>query len=247
MSRTEFDSHHAARGFALLEIAMVLVVVALLLAGVGRVSSAVTQARVKSLDADAKAIAGAIDAYQSRYAALPGDDPSAATRWAEADAKGGNGDGLLSGSYDATPPADPRTLRVDGERGESLAFWGHLRLAGLIDGSTTGAVALSQPWHADGGILGVQSGALGLAGIALCYANVGARYAEALDRQLDDGRPATGVVRAGAAVARATTLGSPATEYQDDGERRYVVCVSMQDRVHVRDEIAQAQAAGARR
>ena len=211
------------RGFTLVEIAIVLVIVGLLLGSLLKGQEVITQARIKNTLNDLNGVTAAYFTYQDRYRALPGDDGNANPRWAQA--KNGGGDGRLSGPYNAAPPLDPAVMLVDNGQNESLNFWWHLRLGGFIGGSATGAGAASQPTNAVGGILGVQTGALGLTSNAVCTSNVPDKIATAVDSQLDDQRPNAGMLRAQsqAGVASPAT-GLPAAQYIEDGASQYLLC-----------------------
>lgn len=216
-STNESGRRSVQRGLSVLELALTLVIVGLLLASVQSTWAMVDQARVKRLVAEARTALGAVGAYRDRYGALPGDDPRAGQRWTPAQAGSGNGDGVLGEATDAATGALP----------ESALLWWHLRLAQLIDGPDRGLAALTPPLHAGGAALAVQTDVLGLPGMALCFAQLAARHAEAMDAELDDGRGDTGSVRAADAAANAGGLVS-AGAYRDDGDRRYTLCVAMQ-------------------
>ena len=69
------------KGFTLVEIAIVLVIIGLLLGGILKGQEMITQAKIKNVVNDFNGITAAINSYQDRYKALPGDDLNAATRW----------------------------------------------------------------------------------------------------------------------------------------------------------------------
>lgn len=210
-----------AGGYTLAEVALAMLVAGLLVAAALRGGELVAQSRIKGLVADYHGAVAAYQLYLGRYAAIPGDDPGAARRWAGALA--GNGDRRLSGRFDALAPRDLAGFSVDGLGGESLAFWWHLRLAGLAPGVAAGASALGQPLHAAGGIIGAEQEALGLAGVAVCLAGLQDFIAAALDAQLDDRLPASGAVRA--AREGGLTAIDAYRESRDEAER-FVVCGS---------------------
>ena len=79
------------KGFTLVEIAIVLVIIGLLLGGILKGQEMITQAKIKNAVSDFSGISAAYYGYQDRYRALPGDDPNAATRWSGAISGGGNG------------------------------------------------------------------------------------------------------------------------------------------------------------
>jgi prepilin-type N-terminal cleavage/methylation domain-containing protein len=216
-SRKESSRRSVQCGLSLLELAVTLVIVGLLLASVQSALAMVDQARAKRLVAEARTALAVLGAYRDRYGALPGDDPQAGQRWTQAQASSGNGDGVLGEATDA----------ATGALSEAALLWWHLRLAQLVDGPARGLAALTPPLQAGGGALAVQTDVLGLPGMALCFAQLAARYAEAMDAELDDGRGDTGSVRAADAAATPGALIS-AGAYRDDGDRRYTLCVAMQ-------------------
>ncbi len=101
-----------------------------------------------------------------------------------------NGDrnGAIGGEFCADPAV----------AAESVYFWRHLRLAGLLGGD---ANLGEQPANAIGGIFGAQTGsgasaAPELSGPVVCASNVNGKIAAALDAQFDDGKPGSGTMRA---------------------------------------------------
>ena len=133
----------AQKGFTLVEIAIVLVIIGLLLGGILKGQEMITQAKIKNVVADFSGISAAYYGYQDRYRAIPGDDAQAATRWTTPTvATAGDGNRVLTGLYGSTTAAD-----------ESRLWWDHLRRSGFVSGSGT-----AQPQNAFNGTLGVQTG-----------------------------------------------------------------------------------------
>src|SRR3990170_4404921 len=87
------------RGFTLVEIAIVLVIIGLLLGGILKGQEMITQAKIKNVINDFNGLSAALYSYQDRYRALPGDDLNAATRWATQVAVAGDGNGVFAGTY----------------------------------------------------------------------------------------------------------------------------------------------------
>ena len=211
------------RGFTLVEIAIVLVIIGLLLGGILKGQEMITQAKIKNVIADMSGVSAAMYGYQDRYKALPGDDKNAG-RWTGATA--GNGDGLIVGKWTAA--------------GEALEFWDHLGKAGFI--SANGAV---NPFNAVSGKMGVQTGdgaspPVGIlsdgagtptkfSALMLCSANLPDKIAISVDAQMDDGLGQKGNVRS----MKQTTGPNPADiaaaadAYSEDGVSTYVVCRQM--------------------
>ncbi|ODU12802.1 MAG: hypothetical protein ABS91_01465 [Thiobacillus sp. SCN 64-35] len=206
--------HFARRqsGFTLIEIAIVLVIIGLLLGGILKGQELITQARIRNVANDFQSMTAAINLYQDRYRALPGDDAGAATRWgitAPTPSSGTVGDGIIAGDYNTATATD-----------ESRQFWLHLRRAGLVGGAVTDD---TNPPNAASGVTGVQNGAFNIPGIVICSNNLPAKIAQAIDTQFDDGKSNTGTVRAAAGTTAGATA-SPDANYVDDGTKFYVVC-----------------------
>jgi hypothetical protein len=212
-------SARRSKGFTLTEVALAVFVAGLAVAASLKGGELIAQSRIKGLVSDYTGTVAAYHMYADRYAAVPGDDPGVARRWTHA--MGGNGDRTLSGRFDTLAPTDLATFTVDGLGGESLAFWWHLRLAGLVPGASTGATALAQPVHSFGGIMGVQQGSFGLAGVTVCLAGLSDFMVGAIDAQLDDRAPGSGSVRT--ALTGSDTPTDAYRETRDDAER-YVLC-----------------------
>jgi prepilin-type N-terminal cleavage/methylation domain-containing protein len=193
-------------GFTLIEIAIVLVIIGLLLGGILKGQELITQGRIRNVANDFQSMTAAINLYQDRYRALPGDDAGAGTRWTTTTS--GNGDGQIGGNYNSTTNTD-----------ESRLFWQHLRLAGLVGGATTD---LAQPANTTSGITGVQNNGQGLNSLVVCSNNLPGKIAQAIDSQFDDGNATTGSVRGN--TTKTVSATAPTDNYVDDGASFYVVC-----------------------
>ncbi|MFC4159811.1 type II secretion system protein [Chitinimonas lacunae] len=202
------------RGFTLIELAMVLVIIGLLVGGVLKGRELIDSARLRNIIGDFDGIAAAVQVYRERYRALPGDDPGATESrgWAALACNGSGCDGLI-GSAGQTP---------FGAEGETLNAWRGLRYAQLLTGdpAATGATAL--PEHAGGGRIGIGRGLFGWGSAqhSVCLDNLPGKLAAALDLQLDDGRNHSGSVRAAGTTAAIQPDSQP---YSENGTA-YVLC-----------------------
>jgi prepilin-type N-terminal cleavage/methylation domain-containing protein len=222
------------KGFTLVEIAIVLVIIGLLLGGILKGQEMITQAKIKNVVADFSGISAAYYGYQDRYRAIPGDDPNAATRWTTAPAAITSptaGNGVVSGTYNNACP----TVAVAATP-ESCLWWDDLRRAGFVSGS-----GASQPFNAVTGMLGVQTGdgagstALGtavgvggFAGLIVCSANLPDKIAIAVDTQMDDGDMVNGTVRGQLQAAPNPNIIAVAVgAYAETGTNVYTLCRSL--------------------
>jgi len=224
------------KGFTLVEIAIVLVIIGLLLGGILKGQEMITQAKIKNIISDFSGISAAFHGYQDRYRALPGDDANAPARWAGSPPLiAGMGNGVVAGTYNNVGAAC--TVAV-----ESCLWWDHLRRSGFVAGA-----GFSQPLNAVSGIVGVQTGdgaatpgpvlgqAAGLGGffaLMMCSANHPDKIAIATDTQMDDGGRLTGTVRGMLQTANnpnivvdATAAGAGgAGSYVESGTNTYTLC-----------------------
>ena len=203
------------KGFTLVEIAIVLVIIGLLLGGILKGQEMITQAKIKNVIADFSGISAAYYGYQDRYRAIPGDD-SGATRWSGAAA--GDGNGTVAGTYNSTTA-----------NAESRLWWDHLRRAGFVAGT-----GQQQPLNAVVGMLGVETGdgavtpgvALGgFTSLIMCSANLPDKVAIAIDSQMDDGLSNAGALRAQLQSTSNPPIAATASSaYAETGTNVYVAC-----------------------
>lgn len=195
----------AARGFTLVEIAVVLVIVGLILGGVFKGQALIDGARVRSLANEVTGIRTAWYGFQDRYRSLPGDFADAATQIDSA-AVAGDGNG-----------------RIEDAR-ERAAVWQQLALAGFISGDFDGRPgSAGSATDVDCGPRTCPKNPFGGA-YKISYASQGADARGAaheiytgdripvgilaeLDRKLDDGLPGSGRLRVHRAFASACTRG----------------------------------------
>src|SRR2546428_8748726 len=135
------NKRSAQAGFTLVEIAIVLVIIGLLLGGILKGQEMITQAKIKNVINDFNGISAAMNSYQDRYRALPGDDVNAAGRWAGS--FGGNGDGQFDVAAAAgTAPEGYNNIpaTADAATPEVNKFWWHLRLSRVVARATAAPV-----------------------------------------------------------------------------------------------------------
>jgi len=203
------------KGFTLVEIAIVLVIVGLLIGGVLKGQEMITNAKLKRLESDNAGIAAAMFSYQDRYLQLPGDDAGVEQRFTvyssgTAGAFEGpaltTGDGTIDGVWDTTGGSA-------GSYEETQLFWAHLRAAGLVPGGPEDITLAS---NAYGGQIGIQDGALDISGHVTIFGAIEGPIAKILEGRLDDGDPTEGRIQANErGDPMGTGAGSTAVAYDD--------------------------------
>lgn len=217
-------SARTQRGFTLVEIAIVLVIIGLLLGAILKGQELVENSRVKNAANAINSIKIGANGYLDRYRSLPGDDGPLATLQARGSAwasitVGGNSDGNVAA------PTNPFAAAT----AEHLGFWQHLRAAGFLTGSPADTGVTALPKNAFGGLTGIASLTTQLSNFntrVVCMSQVTGKAALALDNQLDDGRPDAGSVRATQQTGAGNTApGTAATAYSED--QKYTVCTPL--------------------
>jgi prepilin-type N-terminal cleavage/methylation domain-containing protein len=224
-------------GFTLVELAIVMIIIGLLIAGVLKGQALIANAQVTATVAQIKSTEAATSTFRDTYSAIPGDIVNPATRLPSCTnaclvAAGAlNGNGRLENLPSATP------IGAEGE-----AFFAQLNVAGLVTGLQGGAAGSTtvngnfpatkisnnvlQASTARNNVVGDFIGLIG-AGVpdqglyltinpAIAAPAVGTTalkpdQAQRLDTKMDDGIPDTGLVRAfgnAAIVANALNCGN---------------------------------------
>lgn len=135
------------KGFTLIELSIVLVIIGLLVGGILAGQSLIRTAALRSVATDSARNLSALYAFKDKYDALPGDMKDATRYWGAAEPDpydcsviqsatilpgtcDGDGSGYIS---DGNTPGDNRDQWYESYRG-----WQQLALAGLIEGSYVG-------------------------------------------------------------------------------------------------------------
>ncbi len=190
------------KGFTLIEIAIVLVIIGLLLGGVLKGQELINTARVRALNNTVDGITAAWFSFQDRYRAFPGDYTQASVNLPGAPTNG-DGNGLVGDAGGVTSPA------------ERAMVWMHLQSAGYITGGYDNAGALvANPDEYGCPVTVCPDNGFG-SGMNLNYGELrqGATGSNAhelitgrgipveviaeLDRKVDDGEPTTGAMQLG--------------------------------------------------
>ena len=200
MKATAMNTLNRQKGFTLIEIAIVLVIIGLLLGGVLKGQELINTARVRAMNNTVDGITAAWFSFQDRYRSFPGDYLSAQST---VNLPGTGGTGPAGGDGNGLVDSDEERARV----------WVHLEAAGYLTGGYTndGATVVFNdyacppticPDNGFGSGMNLSYGALVQTGAANAHELISGRgipvevIAE-LDRKVDDGSPVSGAMQLG--------------------------------------------------
>jgi len=210
-----------SRGFTLVELSIVLVIIGLIVGGALTGKQIIKNAQITNAINAIQSYEAQFQSYVQNYGAIPGDDDKAKDRFENIFFAVASSNGTLDGSFDSQSDED-----------ETRLAWADLRGAGLVKGSGSDA---SQPINPFGGIYGFQHGAfsdsLSFTSPVICMNNVPGDAAGAIDARLDDGD-----INAGSAMAMIST--GETGEALDKGDvvtstnayeasKTYTICIKM--------------------
>lgn len=212
------------RGFSLVELSIVLVILGLLTGGILAGQSLIRASQLRALSTEYSRYLTATQSFHDKYLSLPGDMPNATDFW--------NAAHTTAATCVTTPSTDQKTCNGNGDgiikpstgSNESYRYWQQLANAGLIEGTYDGithgstnfssTLANSPVSKLDGGLWFIwdhgqlTSSAAYFDGMYRNFLTVGgmmANYSPSmallkpeemwnLDVKMDDGKPATGKV-----------------------------------------------------
>ncbi|MBL8638568.1 MAG: prepilin-type N-terminal cleavage/methylation domain-containing protein [Alphaproteobacteria bacterium] len=258
MTLSAIQARPSEKGFTLVELAIVMIIIGLLIGGILKGQELINNSRVTATVSQAKAVEAGISSFRDKYAGFPGDLLAPVTRIAGCGtlcATAGNANGQITGATAGDPGA------ANGAANEQSASFVQLGAAGMIGGVIPNTVVadinrpgVSNPVIPIGGAWQLAysngngtfnvSGAATLEtghyivsliapGTAAALANIPftAAQAENIDRKLDDGNAITGTTRAlgTAGAVGATNCATAAGVYNSaDGTPNCGVYVKVQ-------------------
>jgi prepilin-type N-terminal cleavage/methylation domain-containing protein len=191
------------KGFTLVEMAIVLVIIGIILGAVIKGGDLIDNAKEKQFKSEISTLTTAYYNYLDKYGRLPGDDNKATTKWAAA--TNGDNSGLI-GYNTATPPVANAT-----ETAPKTGALDHLRRAGFLsDQSVDTATAFtSKVYNGASMNFGADiTTKFGKATNLLIISGAGWSADDQLsyDTKYDDGDPAKGDVQSSSGAAYNGTL-----------------------------------------
>jgi prepilin-type N-terminal cleavage/methylation domain-containing protein len=205
-----------SRGFTLVEMSIVLVIIGLIIGGILKGQEIIASARQKAVINQVNAVRAATNTYFDRYRALPGDDPSANAN-IDGNVVSGNGNGIVGTAVNTSA-----ALGTTAENAlENYQFFNGLIAAGLLNGGQVTNGAAPNPVYFGTSALpaapisgsgmtvinGTQTGDLSAASSRTTHwvrvhkstgvpqAAMSPRTLANIDNQVDDGLSQTGGVR----------------------------------------------------
>jgi prepilin-type N-terminal cleavage/methylation domain-containing protein len=176
------------KGFTLVEIAIVLVIIGLLLGGVLKGQQLIENTKYKNFVQQINGYRSAVYSFQDRYKALPGDFALATTKLTAPSGVtivNGNGNGAIEGGY------------CDAANEESCIVWQHLILAGFLGGDASQTGTGARKTHTYGGFISsISTGtwANNRNDMKILMNGVPGKVAQRYDDEFDDGNATSGDV-----------------------------------------------------
>ena len=129
------------KGFTLVELAIVMIIIGLLIGGILKGTEMIENAKVSATLSQVQAYQAAIYTFQDTYSAMPGDMRNALDRIpgcvAATNCLNGSGNSLVENGVGTTDPVWDAPIGTNANWVETVQFWKHLVLADLITGVTT--------------------------------------------------------------------------------------------------------------
>ncbi|MGC9046204.1 MAG: prepilin-type N-terminal cleavage/methylation domain-containing protein [Thermodesulfovibrio sp.] len=178
------ESLRNSKGFTLVELAIVLVIIGIIIGAVLKGQELINNAKIKRAYNQYREILAAFYTYYDKYGKYPGDDNTAQLRWPGS--TNGNNNGVIEGfEFNCNAGATTETCQA----------WLHMRLANILTGATDNN-GTKNPSNIYGGNIAIGYAFVqGLATMWIGFQNVPGEVCLALDQLYDDGNYNTGSIR----------------------------------------------------
>ena len=232
MDISTMKTRESEKGFTLVELAVVMIIIGLLIGGILKGQELITNARVTTTASEMESMSAAFNGFRDQFNALPGDMGNAVARIAGCNnidaCDDGDGSGVNDGDMSAAAGND-----------EGVFFFGQLLAANLLSGldgtndGTAAAFGVTNPTAPVGGGYLAGDSRVGVpadmgvptfrAGTYILLQNtVAASAADSgplttgqaanIDRRLDDGAPTTGIMLSDDGCSTGGAAGDPYNE-----------------------------------
>lgn len=131
------------KGFSLVELSVVLIILGLLAAGITAGNSLVKGSKLRAVVAEVESFKAAVNAFKIQYDDLPGDITNAHDYWDD------GADGVCGTAAQCNGNGDTKINSTGGGNArETWRAWQHLTLAALVPGNYTGVAGSGGNAHA---------------------------------------------------------------------------------------------------
>jgi prepilin-type N-terminal cleavage/methylation domain-containing protein len=131
---------HYYRGFSLVELSIVLVILGLITGGILTGQSLIKAAQLRTITTELNNYQIAVSSFKDKYDSLPGDMTNATSFWGKiaAECNGHAGTASATGTCNGDGDGVLDDADAAGNDGEIYTFWQQLALARMIEGTFTG-------------------------------------------------------------------------------------------------------------
>lgn len=137
------------RGFSLVELSIVLVILGLLTGGILAGQSLIRAAELRAVVSEYQRYRTAVQSFRDKYISLPGDMINATAFWGKdnTNCASHTGTAMTPGACNGNNNGFVELTGTASSPTEGVQFWKQLALAGLIEGTYTGTLGAGSTFH----------------------------------------------------------------------------------------------------
>lgn len=137
------------KGFSLVELSIVLVILGLLTGGILAGQSLIRGAELRAVVSEYQRYLSATQSFRDKYMAIPGDMTNATSFWGKdnTNCSGNTGTAATPGTCNGNGDGTVTLTGTAGAPTEGVQFWKQLALAGLVEGTYTGIIGSGSTFH----------------------------------------------------------------------------------------------------